>query len=252
MEDAHCHILSLGDDQTSFFAVYDGHGGEHSTRCVSGTASSMLTYCSVAAAGSTVARFAGSTLSDRLEATPTYQARDFSAALTRTFLATDEDLRANPDFIGDPSGCTAVAVIIDHRGKQIICVRPFFFLFPSVLSVSRRLLLSGRSLLLCSYCQRFCPVAVLDVTSSPPSLPFYFKNTPSQHRPTPETLAPFCRLRESASHCRTITSQPTSVRMNELLQEEVTCSLVESTVCFRSSDRLPCAVRFMLGLMTGY
>lgn len=74
--------------------------------------------------GSTVARFAGSTLSARLSATPLYQARDFPAALTRTFLATDEDLRANPDFAGDPSGCTAVAVIVDHRAKQIICVSP--------------------------------------------------------------------------------------------------------------------------------
>lgn len=71
--------------------------------------------------GSTVARFAGSTLAARLAATPSFLARDFPAALTRTFLATDEDLKANPDFMGDPSGCTAVAVLIDFKGKQIIC-----------------------------------------------------------------------------------------------------------------------------------
>lgn len=34
MEDAHAHILSLGEEQsegkkTSFFAVYDGHGGKY-------------------------------------------------------------------------------------------------------------------------------------------------------------------------------------------------------------------------------
>lgn len=32
MEDAHAHVLSLGEEnegrKTSFFAVYDGHGGE--------------------------------------------------------------------------------------------------------------------------------------------------------------------------------------------------------------------------------
>lgn len=30
MEDSHVHILSLPNDpETAFFAVYDGHGGEH-------------------------------------------------------------------------------------------------------------------------------------------------------------------------------------------------------------------------------
>ena len=33
MEDAHTHVLSLGPEvdglKTSFFAVFDGHGGEH-------------------------------------------------------------------------------------------------------------------------------------------------------------------------------------------------------------------------------
>lgn len=35
MEDAHTHILSLPEDPgTSFFAVYDGHGGKHEiTKC---------------------------------------------------------------------------------------------------------------------------------------------------------------------------------------------------------------------------
>ncbi|KAK4693202.1 protein phosphatase PTC2/3, partial [Phenoliferia sp. Uapishka_3] len=124
MEDSHAHILSLGDldDQgkkTSFFAVYDGHGG------------------------SSVARFAGDTVHHRLAANDHFKKRDYEAALKRAFLETDEDLRArgvlsgirlgwytymlvflgsaDPDFRGDPSGCTAVAALITSDLK-IICV----------------------------------------------------------------------------------------------------------------------------------
>ncbi|SGY17697.1 BQ5605_C015g07862 [Microbotryum silenes-dioicae] len=92
MEDAHAHVLSLGPERdgakTSFFAVYDGHGG------------------------STVARFAGDTVHHRLAANEAFKKQDYVAALKRAYLETDEDLRANPDFVGDPSGCTAVSAII--------------------------------------------------------------------------------------------------------------------------------------------
>ncbi|CEQ42048.1 SPOSA6832_03829, partial [Sporobolomyces salmonicolor] len=101
MEDAHAGILSLGDEsaagkKTSFFAVYDGHGG------------------------STVAKFAGDTVHSRLAANEFFKKRDFEAGLKRAFLETDEDLRSNPDFRGDPSGCTAVAVIVTED-RNIIC-----------------------------------------------------------------------------------------------------------------------------------
>ena len=94
--------------------------------------------------GSTVARFAGDTVHERLASTDLYKERQYEKALSRTFLATDEDLRASqshprpsffliavltfstttdPDFRGDPSGCTAVSIIIDSD-YRIICVSP--------------------------------------------------------------------------------------------------------------------------------
>ncbi|GAA5863565.1 hypothetical protein JCM8547_007286 [Rhodosporidiobolus lusitaniae] len=101
MEDAHAGILSLGDTdkdgkKTSFFAVYDGHGG------------------------STVAKFAGDTVHHRLAANEAFKKRDWEASMKRAYLETDEDLRANPDFNGDPSGCTAVSAIITPE-LNIVC-----------------------------------------------------------------------------------------------------------------------------------
>ncbi|KAI5478743.1 hypothetical protein MNV49_004668 [Pseudohyphozyma bogoriensis] len=105
MEDSHAHVLSLapgGDDaaptdkKASFFAVYDGHGG------------------------SSVARFAGDTLHHRLAANDSFKQKDWVASLKRSFLETDEDLRANPDFRGDPSGCTAVAALF-REDLGIVC-----------------------------------------------------------------------------------------------------------------------------------
>ncbi|TKA54472.1 hypothetical protein B0A53_03165 [Rhodotorula sp. CCFEE 5036] len=100
MEDAHSAVLSLGDEldgkPTSFFAVYDGHGG------------------------STVAKFAGDTVHSRLASNDHFKKRDWEASLKRAYLETDEDLRANPDFKGDPSGCTAVSTIITPE-MNIIC-----------------------------------------------------------------------------------------------------------------------------------
>ncbi|KAK4045985.1 Protein phosphatase 2C 2 [Microbotryomycetes sp. JL201] len=100
MEDAHAHVLKLDDQassqRTSYFAVYDGHGG------------------------STVARFAGDTVHSRLSSNEPFKRHDFEAALKQAFLDTDVDLRANPDFRGDPSGCTAVATVITDD-LRIIC-----------------------------------------------------------------------------------------------------------------------------------
>ncbi|GAA6063353.1 hypothetical protein JCM10212_004399 [Sporobolomyces blumeae] len=106
MEDSHAGILSLGTpegqppapvkERTSFFAVYDGHGG------------------------STVAKFAGDTVHHRLAANEHAKKKDWHAGLKRAFLETDEDLRANPDFRGDPSGCTAVGIIVTPE-LDIVC-----------------------------------------------------------------------------------------------------------------------------------
>ncbi|KAG8714274.1 Protein phosphatase 2C 2, partial [Ceratobasidium sp. 394] len=70
MEDAHATVLKL-DDHTNnaFFAVFDGHGG------------------------STVAKYAGKHVHERLKSDAEYQ-KDYKAALKRAFLGTDDDLRA--------------------------------------------------------------------------------------------------------------------------------------------------------------
>jgi protein phosphatase PTC2/3 len=104
MEDAHATVLNLdekkGDEKASFFGVYDGHGG------------------------STVAKFTGETLHTRLAATDEYKSGKYEEALKRAFLATDEDLRANPSFANDPSGCTSVVALLvagptnDTQSKQ--------------------------------------------------------------------------------------------------------------------------------------
>ncbi|QRV92274.1 protein phosphatase 2C [Ceratobasidium sp. AG-Ba] len=88
MEDAHATVLKLDDNtNNAFFAVFDGHG-------------------------STVAKYAGKHVHERLKSEADYEKRDYKAALKRAFLGTDDDLRADPAFFHDPSGCTAVAALL--------------------------------------------------------------------------------------------------------------------------------------------
>ncbi|KAI9346439.1 phosphatase 2C-like domain-containing protein [Zopfochytrium polystomum] len=111
MEDAHTTILDLLKEEAdissklfnandsrvvSFFGVYDGHGG------------------------SSVAKFSGRELHRKIMADPEFKARNYRAAIKNGFLATDQDLRTNPEYIRDPSGCTAVTVLITDDGK-IFC-----------------------------------------------------------------------------------------------------------------------------------
>ncbi|CED82468.1 pp2c-domain-containing protein [Phaffia rhodozyma] len=104
MEDAHATILSLPPPSSSsstdakhpaFFAVYDGHGG------------------------STVAKYTGSTLHTRLSELPEYAEGNYEVAFKKAFLGTDDALRADPKFVNDPSGCTAVAVLITPDNRFI-------------------------------------------------------------------------------------------------------------------------------------
>ncbi|CCU97351.1 unnamed protein product [Malassezia sympodialis ATCC 42132] len=95
MEDAHAAVLNLMDDanvspkdRVSFFAVYDGHGGAN------------------------VARYSGRTVHTRLLELPEFKEKKWEAALRRSFLKTDEDLRSDPVYANDTSGCTAVAALI--------------------------------------------------------------------------------------------------------------------------------------------
>uniref|UniRef100_A0A182KDD3 protein-serine/threonine phosphatase n=1 Tax=Anopheles christyi TaxID=43041 RepID=A0A182KDD3_9DIPT len=88
MEDSHTHILSLPDDPgTSFFAVYDGHGGAK------------------------VAEYAGKHLHKYITRRPEY-ANDVSHALQQGFLDLDEAMLNNEALREQMSGSTAVVVVI--------------------------------------------------------------------------------------------------------------------------------------------
>ncbi|KAI6039320.1 PP2C-domain-containing protein [Pisolithus marmoratus] len=99
MEDAHAAVLNLeqgSDKKSSFFAVYDGHGG------------------------GTVARFAGQNLHRRLVSEEAYRETRYDEALKRAFLGTDEELLADPTHTRDPSGCTAIAALVTHDRKLYV------------------------------------------------------------------------------------------------------------------------------------
>ncbi|WVQ85699.1 hypothetical protein IAT38_007865 [Cryptococcus sp. DSM 104549] len=80
----------------ALFGVFDGHGG------------------------SAVAKFAGTTLHTRLAGLQSYKSGNYEEALTQAFIKTDEDLRADPAFFNDPSGCTAVVGLITKDGRIIV------------------------------------------------------------------------------------------------------------------------------------
>ncbi|XP_053660182.1 probable protein phosphatase 2C T23F11.1 [Anopheles marshallii] len=92
MEDSHTHILSLPDDPgTSFFAVYDGHGGAK------------------------VAEYAGKHLHKYVTRRPEY-GNDVKHALQQGFLDLDEAMLNNEALREQMSGSTAVVVLIkDNR-----------------------------------------------------------------------------------------------------------------------------------------
>ena len=45
---------------------------------------------------------------------------NYEAALKEAFLKTDEDLRADPNFFNDPSGCPAVVGLVTQDGRIIV------------------------------------------------------------------------------------------------------------------------------------
>lgn len=83
MEDAHATVLDLKaegatsdtspEDRVSFFAVYDGHGGDK------------------------VALYAGDNVHNIIAKQETFKNRDFTQALKDGFLATDRALLRGPD-----------------------------------------------------------------------------------------------------------------------------------------------------------
>lgn len=105
MEDAHSAVLSLGDEldgkPTSFFAVYDGHGGMSLAFVASprGCCGQLNLTRVHSPAGSTVAKFAGDTVHSRLASNDHFKKRDWEASLKRAYLETDEDLRASESAV---------------------------------------------------------------------------------------------------------------------------------------------------------
>ncbi|KAL7752206.1 Protein phosphatase 2C 2 [Sorochytrium milnesiophthora] len=88
MEDAHTTELNALGKGFAFFAVYDGHGGQ------------------------TVARISGADMHRKIAEQESFANKDYKKAIKQGFLALDRDLKTNPEFETDPSGCTAVAALV--------------------------------------------------------------------------------------------------------------------------------------------
>lgn len=96
MEDAHAHFLSLKQDKdASFFAVYDGHGG------------------------SRVAQWCGEHVHEDIVSNENYQKGDYVEALKGGFLECDENMLKDEEMRDDPSGATAVCILL--KDNKIYC-----------------------------------------------------------------------------------------------------------------------------------
>jgi protein phosphatase 2C family protein 2/3 len=141
MEDAHTTLLKLEPSSANaFFAVFDGHGGTLSVLIASFR--QCISSYSFLLSGSSVAKYAGQHVAERLASDSAYIDGDYKTAMKRAFLGTDEDLRAggpphsissisfltehiDPAFYNDPSGCTAVAALVT-ADRKLYVVRLFF------------------------------------------------------------------------------------------------------------------------------
>lgn len=98
MEDAHTILLSLpDDDQSSFFAVFDGHGGAK------------------------VANYASENLFRVLTSNKFYRDGHIEDALKNVFVEFDEMMFNDEKMRDELAGSTAVIVLI--KNGQIYCVR---------------------------------------------------------------------------------------------------------------------------------
>lgn len=103
MEDSHSTILNMSKlsssssntSHNSFFAVYDGHGGEK------------------------VAIFTGENLPKILSKNENYQIGNYNKSLKDTFLQTDIEILNDNELSKDPSGCAATSTLITN--DKIYC-----------------------------------------------------------------------------------------------------------------------------------
>ncbi|CRK32450.1 hypothetical protein BN1708_019010, partial [Verticillium longisporum] len=110
MEDAHSTKLDLlppGSDEAkqhasrlSFFAVYDGHGGDK------------------------VALFAGDQLHEIVRKQETFKKGNYEQALKDGFLATDRAILNDPRYEEEVSGCTACVSLINDDKIYVVRLTP--------------------------------------------------------------------------------------------------------------------------------
>ncbi|KAI9265566.1 phosphatase 2C-like domain-containing protein [Sporodiniella umbellata] len=95
MEDAHTALLKLGETDLSFFGVFDGHGG------------------------SSVAKYTGQSLHQQLLKSSFFEQKKYAEALKDAFLSLDQALLEDEEHAHDPSGCTAITVLLTEENKII-------------------------------------------------------------------------------------------------------------------------------------
>jgi len=97
MEDAHCHILSLGpeDPAASYYAVFDGHGGAK------------------------VAHYCANNLHRYVLRRPEYAQGEVGAALQEGFLDCDQAMRTEESLKDEMAGSTAITVMM--QGSKLWC-----------------------------------------------------------------------------------------------------------------------------------
>ncbi|CAO3644188.1 unnamed protein product [Mucor hiemalis] len=88
MEDAHTHILEYKDTGAAFFGVFDGHGGAN------------------------VAKYSSEKLQENVIDSEDFKNGDFKNALRKGFFKIDSDLRQDPNYEHETSGCTAIVALL--------------------------------------------------------------------------------------------------------------------------------------------
>ncbi|PIK61205.1 hypothetical protein BSL78_01848 [Apostichopus japonicus] len=101
MEDAHTHILGLANEEDSaFFAVYDGHGGK------------VLSICLQSKSSSVCCEHLHKTIIDQMA----YKRGDLTTAMRDAFLMIDNNMQNDESLKDELAGTTAIVVIM-REGK---------------------------------------------------------------------------------------------------------------------------------------
>ncbi|KAI9028256.1 phosphatase 2C-domain-containing protein [Phycomyces nitens] len=96
MEDAHITIAEDEETHASLFAVFDGHGGAKT------------------------AKYSKDHIPDLLLKSEAFKKGCFRDALGQSFLGIDESLRKDPQYVNDPSGCTAVVALLTSQNTLFV------------------------------------------------------------------------------------------------------------------------------------